>query len=74
MSIIIIDVAGDLDPTIQTPIDITVDAPSPLISSKVVNHLRSNNIGKMKFYIKKIKDISIITDETNYVYLDMFSI
>lgn len=48
---IIIDVAGDLDPTIQTPIDITVDAPSPLNSSKVVNHLRSNNIGKMKFYI-----------------------
>ena len=47
MSIIIIDVAGD-----QTPIDITVDAPSPLISSKVVNHLRSNNMGKMKFYIE----------------------
>jgi hypothetical protein len=49
---IIIDVASNLDPTIQTPIDITVGAPSPLKSSKEVNHLRSNNIGKIKLCIK----------------------
>jgi hypothetical protein len=49
-------VAGDLDPTIQTPIAITVST-LPLTSgvmmarAKEMNHLRSNNIGKIFFFI-----------------------
>lgn len=51
-----IDVANNLDPALQSPIDIAVGKP-PLTSvvmmaeAKDMNHLRSNNIGEMKFYI-----------------------
>jgi hypothetical protein len=55
-----IAIASDLDSIVQTPIAIAMGA-SPLASgvmiarAKEMNHLRSNNIGEMIFYLLLIK-------------------
>ena len=50
-----IDVASDLDSIVQTPIAIVMGASSltsgvMMARTKEMNHLRSYNIGKMKYY------------------------
>ena len=53
-------IASDLDSIVQTPIAIAMGA-SPLTSgvmmakAKEMNHIRSNNIGEMKFYFLLIQ-------------------
>ena len=55
-----IDVASDLDSIVQTPIAIVMGASSltsvvMMARAQEMYHLRSNNIGKIKFYLLFIK-------------------